>query len=54
MTFFNDIYCQLTEEFINKEQSNHHLHSNCPLHREANGYWPDFFPQRKLVKTKLF
>ena len=48
MTFFNDTYCQLCERFIPKEQWNNNLHSNRQIHREVNGYWPAFFPRRKL------
>ena len=52
MSFFNDTYCQLCERFITKEQWNKHLSSSRPLHREVNGYWPAYFPQRKLTRGK--
>ena len=51
MTFFNDTFRQFCENFITKEQLKNHLFSNTHLHREVNGYWPAYFPQRSLVKT---
>ena len=35
-----------------KEQWNKHLSSSRHLHREVNGYWPAFFPQRKLTRDE--
>ena len=52
MTLFNDVYCQVCDRFITKEQWNIHLNSSRPLHREVNGYWPAFFPQRKLIRDE--
>ena len=52
MAFFNDPYCQICERFITKEQWNKHLYSSRHLHREVNGFWPTYFPQRNLVKVK--
>ena len=49
MTVFNNTLWQICETFITKEQWNNHLNSNRLLHREVNGYWPAFFPQRKLT-----
>ena len=50
MTLFNDTYCQICDRFISKERWNKHLSSSKLLHREFNGYWPAFFPQRKLTR----
>ena len=47
-----DTYCQLCERFITKEQWNKHLRSSRHLHKEVNGYWPAYFPQKKLVKDE--
>ena len=49
MAFFIDTCCQLREIFISEEQWNKHPYSSRLLHREVNGYWPSFFPQRKLM-----
>ena len=56
MALFNDVYCQSCDRFYTKEQWNKHLYSSRHLHTEVNGYWPAFFPQRKLTRdegTKL-
>ena len=50
MAVFSDIFCQICDRFYTKEQWNKHLYSNRHLHREVNGYWPAFFPQRKLTR----
>ena len=50
MTIFNDVYCQICDRFYTKERWNKHLYSSRHLHREVNGYWPAFFPQRKLTR----
>ena len=42
-------YCQLCERFITKNDWIKHLYSSRHLHREVNGYWPTYFPQRKLI-----
>ena len=47
MAFFNDVYCQICDRFISKEQWNKHLPSNRFLHTEVNGYWPAVFAQKK-------
>ena len=49
---FNDIYCQICDRFITKEQWNKHLCSSRHLHGEVNGYWPPWFPQRKLTRDE--
>ena len=49
MSFLDDTYCQLCERFITKEQRNNHLYSNRHLHKKAFGYYPAYFPQRKLT-----
>ena len=50
MALFNDTYCQISDRFITKERWNKHLYSSRHLHKEVNGYWPAFFPQRKLIR----
>ena len=50
MTLFNDVFCQICDRFCTKEQGNKHLYSSRHLHREVNGYWPAFFPQKKLTR----
>ena len=52
MALFNDIFCQICDRFYTKEQWNKHLYSSRHLHREVNGYWPMFFPQRKLTRDE--
>ena len=52
MALFNDIYCQVCDRFITKEQWNKHLFSSRLLHREDNGFWPAYFPQRKLTRDE--
>ena len=52
MAIFNDIFCQICDRFYTKERWNKHLYSSRHLHREVNGYWPSFFPQRKLFKDE--
>ena len=52
MAFFKDIFCQICDRFYTKEQWNKHLYSSRHLHREVNGYWPAFFPQRKLTRDE--
>ena len=47
MTLFKDTYCQICDRFITKDQWNKHLSSSRHLHREAKGYWPAYFPQKK-------
>ena len=49
MSFLDDTYCQLCERFITKEQWNKHLYSSRHLHKKAFGYYPAYFPQRKLT-----
>ena len=50
MSILDDIYCHFCERFITKEQWHKHFFSSKHLHREVNGYWPVYFPQRKLIK----
>ena len=52
MAPFNDIFCQICDRFYTKERWNKHLYSRRHLHREINGYWPAFFPQRKLTRDE--
>ena len=52
MALFNDIFCQICDRFVTKEQWDRHFYSNRHLHREVNGYWPAFFPQRKLTRDE--
>ena len=52
MALFNDIFCEVCDRFYTKEQWNKHLYSSRHLHREVNGYWPAFFPQRKLTRDE--
>ena len=49
MSFLDDTYCQLCERFITKEQWNNHLYSSRHLHKKAYGYYPAYFPQKKLT-----
>ena len=48
MSFLDDFFCQICDRFYTKERWNNHLYSSRHLHREVNGYWPAYFPQRKL------
>ena len=52
MSHFRDTYCQLSERFISKEEWNNYLYSCRQLHREVHGFWPAYFPQRKLTKDE--
>ena len=53
MALFNDTYCQNCDRFITKEQWNKHpFSSDGHLHRKVNGYWPMYFPQRKLTRDE--
>ena len=52
MAIFKDIFCQICDRFYTKERWNKHLYSSRHLHREVNGYWPMFFPQRKLTRDE--
>ena len=52
MALFNDIFCQICDRFCTKERWNKHLYSSRHLHREVNGFWPAFFPQRKLTRDE--
>ena len=49
MSILDYTYCQLCERHITKNDWNKHLYSSRHLHREVNGYWPAYFPQRKLT-----
>ena len=48
MAIFNDTYFHFVTDSLLK--NNKHLYSIINLHREVNGYWPAYFPQRKLVR----
>ena len=52
MALFNDVFCQTCDRFYIKERWNKHLYSSRHLHREVSGYWPAFFPQRKLTRDE--
>ena len=52
MALFNDVFCQICHRFYTKERWNKHLYCSRHLHREVNGYWPAFFPQRKLTRDE--
>ena len=52
MALFDDIFCQICDRFYTKERWNKHLYSSRHLHKEVNGYWPAFFPQRKLTRDE--
>ena len=52
MVLFNDTCCQICDRFITKERLNKHLQSSRHLHREVNGCWPAFCPQRKLTRDE--
>ena len=54
MALFNDLFCQICDKFYTKERWNKHLYSSRLLHREVKGYWPAFFPQRKLTRDESF
>ena len=49
MAFFKDTYCQLCERFITKEQWDKQICSSRQLHRQVNGYWSTYSPQRKMT-----
>ena len=44
--------CQNCERFITKQRWNKHFYSSRHSHRKVNGYWPAFFPQRKLTRDE--
>ena len=52
MALFNDVYCQIFDRIITEEQWNKHLFSSRHIHREVKGYWPTYFPQRKLSREE--
>ena len=52
MALFNDTFCQICDRFYTKERWNKHPYSSRHFHREINGYWPMFFPQRKLTRDE--
>ena len=52
MALFNDIFCQICDRFYTKERWYKHLYFSRHLHREINGYWPAFFPQRELTRDE--
>ena len=52
MSIFNDMFCQICDSFYKREQWNKHLYSSRHLHRQVDGYWPAFFPQRKLTRDE--
>ena len=44
MALFNDIYCQICDGLITKEQWNKYLFCSEHTHKEVIGYWPAYFP----------
>ena len=52
MEIFNDLFCQICDRKSTKEDWIKHLYRSRHLHREKNGYWPAFFPQRKLKRDE--
>ena len=52
MVLSNETFCQICDRLITKEQWNKHIFCSRHLHREVNGYWPTFFPQRKLTREE--
>ena len=52
MALFNDTYLQIYHRFITKERWNKPLFSSIHLHREVNGYWPAYFPPRKVTRNE--
>ena len=49
MSFLDDIFCQLCERFVTKEQWNKHLYSSRHLHKKVYGYTQAYFPNRRLI-----
>ena len=49
MEFFIDTFCQFCKRFITKVEWIEHHYSSRNLHRDVNGYWTSYFPQRKLT-----
>ena len=54
MSISNDTFCQLCERLITKEDWNKQLYSSRHLYKEAHGYWPAYFPERKLIGKESF
>ena len=52
MALINDTYFQLCEKIITKEQGNNHFNSSRHWHKEIIGYWPAYFPQRRLNRDE--
>ena len=52
MALFNDVFCQIFDRLITKEQWNKHLFSSRHLHKKVNGYWPEFFQQRNITRDE--
>ena len=50
MALLNEVFCQIFDRFITKEHWNKHLFSSRYLHIEVTGYWPAYFPQRKITR----
>ena len=50
MALFNEIYCQVCERFFSEEQWKKLLFSSRHLHREVNGFWPAYFPQKTNLR----
>ena len=46
------MYCQVCDRFYTIDRWNKSLYSSRQLRREVNGYWPAFFPQRKLTRDE--
>ena len=52
MALLNDVYCQICDRVITKEQMKKHLISSGHLHREVNGFRPAYYPQRQLTRNE--
>ena len=46
------MYCRVRDRFLTNEQCNKHLSSGRHLRREVIGFWPAYFPQRKLTRDE--
>ena len=52
LVLLNNIFCQISDRFITKEQWNKHPYSSRHSHREVNRYWPAYFTQKRLTKDE--
>ena len=53
MSISDDTYCQLCERLITTEDWNKQLFSSRHLYKEARGYWPAYFPKRKVTSKEI-